>query len=329
MLDKRQKTKKMKNNKIIGAFIALTALLTSCNQTEFGDMKMENQAKWTPTHSISAFIAAYASDKGDIFPVRPNSGTANLYSVDTIPLKGDSIVISGRVVSEDVEGNIYKSMVIQDLLTGDALKISADAGSLSGIFPIGQIISIKCNGLAIGKYAELYQLGVVYYNIDPKPEKTGYEPGRIPYSYFATIVQAVGMPEPNKVRVDTMTIAQILSSTETIHSKLICIKNAYFTGKEKGATIPLAENKIFAPPTGGVGYPQSRDITDGTGTIAIATSEYAQFAKKKLPAETYKGNITAIVGWYHDKSTYAGSWQLTIRSLNDLGKGFEAYRAAN
>jgi hypothetical protein len=319
----------MKNKKIIGAFIALTAILTSCNQTEFDAPKMENQAKWTPTHTISDFIKTYASVSGDIFPVRPNSGTANLYSVDTIPMNGDSIVISGRVVSEDIEGNIYKNMVIQDPITGDALKISADAGSLSGIFPIGQIISIKCNGLAIGKYAELYQLGVVYYNVDPKSEKTGYEPGRIPYSYFATVVQAVGLPEPNKIRVDTMTIAQVLSSTKTIHSKLICIKNAYFTGKEKGATIPLEANKIFAPSTSGVGYPQSRDITDGTGTIAIATSEYSQFAKKKLPADTYKGDITAIVGWYHDKASYAGSWQLTLRSLNDLGKGFEAYRAAN
>ena len=324
---------KMKNNKKIGAFIALTVLLTSCAQTEFDAMKMDtNQAKWTTTHTISQFIAAYASNQGD-FPVRPNSGTANLYSVDTIPQGGDSIVISGTVISEDIAGNIYKNMVIQDPLTGDALKISVDAGSLSGLYPIGQTISIKCNGLAIGKYAELYQLGVVYYNIDSNPKtgagKTGYEPGRIPYSYFATVVQAIGMPEPNKVRVDTMTIAQIISSTVTIHSKLICIKNAYFTGNEKGVQIPSAANKIFAPTTNGVGYPQSRDITDGTGTIAIATSEYAQFAKTKIPADTYKGSITAIVGWYHDKAAYAGSWQLTIRSLNDLGKGFEAYRAAN
>jgi len=315
----------MRNYKIIGAFIALSAILSGCAQTEFDAPKMEDQVKWTTTHTISQFIAEYASDKGDIFPVRPNSGTANLYSVDTISRAG-SIVITGRVTSEDVAGNIYKNVTLQDTISGDAIKISVDAGSMSGIYPTGQLISIKCNGLAIGKYAELYQLGIVYYNNDTDSKKKGYEPGRIPYSFLTTIVQAYGMPEPNKLKVDTMTIAQITASPNSIHSRLVCIKNAYFTGNEKGA--PLTSSaKIFAPTTNGVGYPQSRDITDGTGTVAIATSEYAKFAKQTLPTITNVGNITAIVGWYHDKSTYAGSWQLTIRSLDDLGKGFEAFHA--
>jgi len=316
----------MKNYKIIGAFIALTAMLSSCAQTEFDAMQMENPVKWTTTHSISQFIAAYASDKGDAFPVRPNSGTANLYSADTIPRSGAPIVITGRVVSEDVAGNIYKNVVIQDTITGDAIKMSVDAGSMSGIYPIGQLISMKCNGLVIGKYAELLQLGILYYNNDTDTKKQGYEPGRIPYSFLSTIVQAYGLPQPNKIKVDTMTIAQITASNKSVHSRLVCIKNAYFTGNEKGTPLATAA-KIFAPSTNGIGYPQSRDITDGTGTVAIATSEYAKFAKQALPASTYKGNITAIVGWYHDKSGYVGSWQLTIRSLDDLGKGFEEFRA--
>lgn len=101
------------------------------------------------------------------------------------------------------------------------------------------------------------------------------------------------------------------------------IKNATFTGKGanygKPATITDAE-KIFAPPTNGVGYPQSREITDGTGSIFIATSEYARFANKKLPTGT--GDIVALVGWYNDKDENIDPTkiyhQLTIRSLSDL-----------
>jgi len=73
-------------------------------------------------------------------------------------------------------------------------------------------------------------------------------------------------------------------------------------------------------------------IQDGSGaSVFVSTSEYAKFASKKLPSSTYKGNITAIVGWYNDKDAVVSSskiyHQLTLRSLNDLGKGFEGYLA--
>ena len=108
-------------------------------------------------------------------------------------------------------------------------------------------------------------------------------------------------------------------------NKLVCIKNVYFTGKGAGKSLTDAQ-MIFAPSTDGAGYPQSRDITDNTGTIIIATSEYAKFASYKLPASTYKGNITVIVGWYKNYTDAAGDWQLTLRTISDLGKGFEGYR---
>ena len=41
------------------------------------------------------------------------------------------------------------------------------------------------------------------------------------------------------------------------------------------------------------------------------------------------GNITAIVGWYNDKDAVIAPskiyHQLTLRSLGDLGKGFEGF----
>ncbi|MFT3753847.1 MAG: DUF5689 domain-containing protein [Paludibacter sp.] len=64
---------------------------------------------------------------------------------------------------------------------------------------------------------------------------------------------------------------------------------------------------------------------NGTGSSVIATSEFANFAQHRLPAATYKGNITVIVSWYRDKASNDGNYQLTIRTLGDLGKGFDGY----
>ena len=134
-----------------------------------------------------------------------------------------------------------------------------------------------------------------------------------------------------------MTIAEIRNAGASLVNKLVCIKNAFFTGNgaDYNQPVPIsASDMIFAPSTNGIGYPQSREIQDGTGSIFVSTSEYAKFASYKLPASSYRGNITAIVGWYNDKSPADNPdklvtkiyHQLTLRSISDLGKGFEEYQ---
>jgi len=59
--------------------------------------------------------------------------------------------------------------------------------------------------------------------------------------------------------------------------------------------------------------------------VAIATSEYATFAQYALPASTYKGDITVLVSWYRSSSSSDGNYQLTLRTLGDLGTGFDGY----
>ncbi len=70
-------------------------------------------------------------------------------------------------------------------------------------------------------------------------------------------------------------------------------------------------------------------IVDGTGSIFVSTSEYAKFATRRLPDPSIKGNITAIVAWYNDRDVNVDPnkiyHQLTLRSIHDLGEGFELY----
>ena len=140
----------------------------------------------------------------------------------------------------DRDGNMYKYIVIQDLADPkQGLKISIDANSLYGVMPIGQVISIRCNGLAIGKYADVYQLGCVYYNNDSDTRKQGYEPGRIPYTSFISRCQIVGSPDPAAVVADTLTIEQIKNSGREVHSRLVVIEDAEFTGWGKDPFDPV------------------------------------------------------------------------------------------
>jgi hypothetical protein len=340
------KRRKMKKQNIIGILFVLSALFSSCTQTEFDAIapsKLMGDSLIATT--TIAQLESGIMTKIDLY-TDTASKKAGLFTADLIRPDTTDLVINGLITSSDVEGNIYKYIIIQEQApNGRALKISIDAGSLSGIYPLGQKVSVRLNGLYIGNYAQSPQIGTRFVNLDkfktdPLHNVNIYriEPGRIPLPIALKAIHAYGLPNIKAIKADTMTIAQIKATGASGINKLVCIKNAYFTGKGADYGLPtvIKDNElIFAPSTNGIGYPQSREIQDGTGSIFVATSEYAKFATYKLPPSSNRGNITAIVGWYNDKlaavspaiQTAEIYYQLTLRSIGDLGKGFESYHA--
>ena len=110
------------------------------------------------------------------------------------------------------------------------------------------------------------------------------------------------------------------------------IKNVKFNGYgEVNFTYKsLSDTEKFfgLPKPNIVGVPISREIEDKNGNkIFVSTSEYARFANKPLPKDNEFGDITVIIGWYRDKAINPGNWQLNMRSIEDLGKGFEPYHS--
>jgi hypothetical protein len=310
---------KIKNLVILGI-----AAIVAYGCKRYAVVEPDNSHPRVANYTIEQLITDFGSLKGDMFPVRPNSGTLGLFSVDTIPSAVDDIIVAGRITSDDRSGNIYKHIVIQDLNGDYSLKVSIDASGISAYYPLGTVVTIRCNGLALGKYADMFQLGVVYFNNNVDVNKQGYEPGRIPLPLLTTRAETNGMPEVTKIKVDTLTIAQVLANqtNKAYHSRLICIKNIYFTQTGDAVNDPdrPADRIIFAPSTNNIGYPQALDIKEvgGTQTIQICTSEYSNFANVTIPSADYKGTVTAIMSWYRDKSGNSGNVQLTLRSLDDL-----------
>ncbi|MFZ4582903.1 MAG: DUF5689 domain-containing protein [Paludibacter sp.] len=339
----------MKNTIIKTAVALAIVLFASCAKTDFEPIPQSQLMgdSLTTTFTIQQLLDTFMTNN-DVYTDTVGK-KAGLFTADTIKSKTNrEVVISGVVTSTDVEGNVYKFMTVQELFPGGkAIKISVDASGLSGLYPLGQRVWIRCNGLCLGKYAQSPQIGVRFVNLDKVKINTAktntvyrLEPGRIPPPIAMKAIHAYGMPDTTLVKVDTMTIAQIKTAGPGIINRLVCIKNAFFTGRgadfNKPALIQNDIDYIFAPSTNGVGYPQSREIQDPTGSIFVSTSEFAKFAKNVLPPSANIGNITAIVGWYNDKKADVNPssitaeiyHQLTIRTMSDLGKGFESYHTS-
>ncbi|MDO9153929.1 MAG: DUF5689 domain-containing protein [Paludibacter sp.] len=342
----------MKNSMIIGIFALILSVFASCTPTDFDPIPVDKLMgdSLVANYTVAELLEAYKSDTdkfSDIKLTTKNSivKDAGLFTTKLIQANND-LIIKGVVTSSDVEGNIYKYMTIQETgVNSRAVKISIDASGLSAIYPVGQRVWVKLNGLYLGNYAQSPQIGSHYVNktrvvVDTVNKVDVYriEPGRIPYPIAQKAIHAFGMPDVKLAKADTMTIAQIRAGGHAVINKLVCIKNAYFTGRGADYGLPVAlkdQDLIFAPSTNGIGYPQSREIRDPSGTIFISTSEFSKFASFKLPSSGNIGNITAIVGWYNDKkpninptsTTTEVYHQLTLRGIFDLGKGFDSYRA--
>lgn len=328
----------MKTIKIFGTFI-LAAVIAACTPEPINveDVTADSE-ELQATHTIKEFLDTYLTETGTYFPVRTRSGQEALFSVDDIPMDGEDIIIRGRVLTDDYAGNFYKTLIIQDEKDHtQTLRIGVDGGSISGMFPMGQLIAIRCNGLAVGKYASQRQLCAPSYNNNQyatnAAEKVGWAPGRIPLPLFHKAVKAIGLPDKSKIVVDTLTISDILNSTkEEMDGRLVCIKNVFFNQKYEnyGSLANLTDGNpaedgaanVFAPTTNFLNFPQGRAIEDAEGNvILVSTSEYAKYAYMYIPEEQYRGNVTGIAGFYWDNAKYAPddfSWSISLRSLDDL-----------
>lgn len=203
-------------------------------------------------------------------------------------------IIHGTVISSDEEGNVFKSLVIQDETA--ALAFSIDSYNLYLNYRRGQEIVLDVTGMDIGKYANLQQVG----------RKSWYENGNtdqvsfMALETFKNVAELNGMP--NLAAVDTLTVnnfGEISQTPEGLRywqSRLVRFKNVYFedAGKRKLSVWHTTSNEE-----------QNTTIVDRNGSpLTVRTSGYCTFFNTTLP----EGNldIVGILSYYND------SWQVIL-----------------
>lgn len=206
-------------------------------------------------------------------------------SYDSIPI-GSNIIISGIVTTSDEWGNNYKTINIEDETGGIQIKINNTA--LYNKYHVGQRVYVKCDGLVLGDYRKLPQLG--FWAND------GMEPIPSFKTYLYIFPDGAPMAGPNPIVMTTIPRADAIPSTD--YNRLVRLEGATFV--EGGIA-------NFSNPSSAT----SRDIKmkDGT-TITMRTSNYAKFASEILPSGT--GNVTGIL------TRYNNTVQIVISSLGDL-----------
>ncbi|MBO4655138.1 MAG: OB-fold nucleic acid binding domain-containing protein [Bacteroidales bacterium] len=208
------------------------------------------------------------------------------FTYDTLP---QGIVIEGTVISSDEQGNCYKYINIDDGTAGIQIKINSSV--LYPNYPLGQHVFVKCDGLVLGDYGKLPQLGWW--------ENDGME--GISTNKLYKYVFKDGLPGPKPEPTIELTSANQIQ--ENMYNRLVRLKNVHFTSPGvvyAGTSSSGTENEIA--------------FEDGT-KITLYTSMYAKFASQLTPAGNF--DMVAILTRFATASRYTN--QLVIRSLDDMG----------
>lgn len=207
----------------------------------------------------------------------------------------EDIMIKGRITGNDVGGNIYKQVTLQDNTA--AIIIAINEGGLNGYLAEGSEILVDLKGLYIGGYRKQPEIGAPY---------NGTSIGRMQKDIWAKHFKILGSPDASLIQpVDFNTIKNEMDAN---CAKLVTLKDVTFKEADGKSTFSTGTS---------TGNAVNQEL-DGYGSkVVIRTSTYADFAAITLPYDTVakkklKCDITGIA------TRYNSTWQILIRKTSDI-----------
>lgn len=296
--------KKTKYIKFLVAAMLLGGLATSCMDDDWNDPTgevapygnndiVEDDAKMISIKELKAKTV-------DLIP----SSQAN----DTVRITEDW-QLKVRVTGNDIQGNIYNQIAVQDE-SGEGLLICIQKGGLFGFLPVGQEILVNLKGLYIGIYGNNVQIGVPYTNTSGRTF-----PSRMNINVWNEHFKILGAADASKVVPEKFDVSKLkdMAYVKSHRGKLMTLENVEMDKADgKLAWAPEADKDA--------GNGVSRTVKIGGKAqklMVVRSSTYADFAAKAMP--TGKVNLTGIFTVYAtNPSKYGYTWQILLRSDSDI-----------
>ena len=208
----------------------------------------------------------------------------------------EDLKIKGVVTGNDISGNIYNEVPIQDE-TGSII-IAVAQGGIYGYLPVGTEIIVSLKDLYVGNYGKQAEVGV------PTTNSSGStyvgRMSRMLWNDHFKITGVMKNVEP-ELFADGATGAATTWNIDADGGKLGVIKNVSIRN--------VTPQSVYAEPSGKTSVSWYFNEFKGT-SIMIYNSPYCDFASKVLPQG--KCNITGIVKRYNNY------WEIIIRDENDV-----------
>lgn len=222
------------------------------------------------------------------------------------------MMIKAVVTGNDVSGNIYNQVSVQD--ASGAIIIAINGSGLSGYLPVGQEILVNLKGLYIGSYKKLPQIGGVNTKLSDGSLGMGKIERAIWNEHFKILnpgeadASTVVPEEFDRTKLNNLTKeekAAFAAYMEANVCKLMTLKKVKFASANG--------TNVWAPDDTNT----SLELIDAeTGTrinknnLVVRNSGYSKFANEVVPQGVF--DITGIFTRFGD------TWQIVLRNTDDL-----------
>lgn len=220
------------------------------------------------------------------------------------------MMIKAVVTGNDVSGNIYNQVSVQD--ASGAIIIAINGSGLSGYLPVGQEILVNLKGLYIGSYKKLPQIGGVNTKLSDGSLGMGKIERAIWNEHFKILNPGeadASMVVPEEFDLTKLTDAAYMDANV---GKLMTLKKVKFASANG--------TNVWAPDDTNT----SLELIDAeTGNrinknnLVVRNSGYSKFANEVVPQGVF--DITGIF------TRYNNTWQIVLRNTDDLKSVVLAY----
>lgn len=294
----------MKKIKFIAlAFLALT--LGSCMGDGYADPDLTEKvpaAPWGNNSLREKNVISIADLKTQFATVINSDNGYKLIEKD--------MMIKAVVTGNDVSGNIYNQVSVQD--ASGAIIIAINGSGLSGYLPVGQEILVNLKGLYIGSYKKLPQIG----GVNTKLSDGSLGMGKIERAIWNEHFKILNPGEadastvvPEEFDLTKLTDAAYMDANV---GKLMTLKKVKFASANG--------TNVWAPDDTNTSL-ELIDAETGkkisSSNLVVRNSGYSKFANEVVPQGVF--DITGIF------TRYNNTWQIVLRNTDDLKSAVLAY----
>lgn len=294
----------MKKIKFIAlAFLALT--LGSCMGDGYADPDLTDKvpaAPWGNNSLREKNVISIADLKTQFATIINSDNGYKLIEKD--------MMIKAVVTGNDVSGNIYNQVSVQD--ASGAIIIAINGSGLSGYLPVGQEILVNLKGLYIGSYKKLPQIG----GVNTKLSDGSLGMGKIERAIWNEHFKILNPGEadastvvPEEFDLTKLTDAAYMDANV---GKLMTLKKVKFASANG--------TNVWAPDDTNTSL-ELIDAETGkkisSSNLVVRNSGYSKFANEVVPKGVF--DITGIF------TRYNNTWQIVLRNTDDLKSVVLAY----
>lgn len=220
------------------------------------------------------------------------------------------MMIKAVVTGNDVSGNIYNQVSVQD--ASGAIIIAINGSGLSGYLPVGQEILVNLKGLYIGSYKKLPQIGGVNTKLSDGSLGMGKIERAIWNEHFKILNP--GEADASTVVPEEFDLTKLTDAAymEANVGKLMTLKKVKFASANG--------TNVWAPDDTNTSL-ELIDAETGkkinSSNLVVRNSGYSKFANEVVPQGVF--DITGIF------TRYNNTWQIVLRSTDDLKQVVLAY----